>query len=191
MQGPYGRTRIDISSDTRVDSQHDCFTQGWSCIHQNFKLQIGCPMRTGHNVNRAPQDVAEVDPLNPTVIDPSGKEDTDLLTDTLLDAKTTTPAECRWTGATLPEGINDNNSDTQSLRSVPDTDISEGEDEDKAQGKISKYLDPLPAATRLDRIDEILALLSDDSAKLVDTVKHLEDSLEFSHKEIADLKKET
>ena len=151
-------------------------------------------MRTGHNVNRASQDIAEVDPLNPTVIDPSGKEDTDLLTDTLHDAKTTTPAECRWTGATLPEEIDDNNSDTQSLRSVPDTDspdISEGEDEDKAQGKISKYLDPLAAATRLDRIDEILALLSDDSAKLVDTVKHLEDSLEFSHKEIADLKKET
>ena len=73
-----------------------------------------------------------------------------------------------------------------------DTDVEDGEA--SVPGALDKragmYLVPEVAAQRLARIDDLLDQFNCDSKRLNNTVKTLEDSLEFSHKEITDLKKE-
>ena len=56
--------------------------------------------------------------------------------------------------------------------------------------KADLYLDPEVAAKRLPLVDDLLEQYSKDSARLSGTVKELMNSLEFSQKEIADLKEE-
>ena len=74
-----------------------------------------------------------------------------------------------------------------------DEDGSEAEDGnaiDAQERRAGKYLDPRTAAERLARIDDLLDQFSCDSKRPNSTIRNLEDSLEFSHNEISDLKKE-
>ena len=150
----------------------------------------------GGSTDGASGDVEVSDLERPEFNDRNRREGADQLTDKLRDVKTITTAIGSNEMATRNDDDNDNReadnprdeSDTDN--EAGSTDGADGYDKSAREDKSSKYLDPAVAAVRLARVDELLELLNDDSVKLASTVRHLEHSLDFSHKEIADLKKE-
>ena len=164
------------------------------------------PVRPADNVASPgfAQDVGKADTVHDGVIDTVRDGTIDLiqfsgsdpLTQVLHDVKTITEA----TEAVVPDdGDNSKgdgpNSEAGSLDLDHEGAASEGaasdsESEGFEEDKAAKYLDQASAAGRLAQIDNLLLHLHAGSSKLADTVKSLETSLEFSYKEIADLKKE-
>ena len=159
-------------------------------------------------MNEGPS-VATTDPVQPGVIDPVQDHDAGLLTQALRDVKTTTEAAVNddpddFEGLDTSRGNmgeieakDDNNAgrgaSPNAHVSVSDLDsesAAEEIDTDTDEDKATKYLNQATAAERLAQLDDLLVYLNTDSTKMAGTVKHLENSLEYSHKEIADLKKE-
>ena len=136
--------------------------------------------RAGHIASRADghdQSSPDLDGIG--VNDLDGGRVTDPLTQTPPDPQTITNAKTDDDTKLAAGGESEEETDNEDSDKEP---IRDADDD--------KYLDPSVAARRIVMIDEIIAQFAKDSAKLADTVKNLESSLEFSYKEIADLKKE-
>ena len=146
---------------------------------------------TNLDLNR-PEVVDPIDPID--LIHDSGAAP---LTQAIHDAKTTTMTptdgglregdgrDGRVVTPTGDEGVK-TDSDAEIETDDEGSDKSSNDEENKA----NKYMNQTTAANRLAQIDDLLHHLNTDSATLADTVKTLENSLEFSYKEIADLKRE-
>ena len=157
--------------------------------------------RPNSGAGGASQNVDDSDLVRTEVTDLIGRVGVDpltadLVTAKLRDVKTITPTagsgDMKESTSTRDDPVNKGDSSPQEKTGTDSDSDGDSDREDGAVGmdKSSKYLDPTAAAIRLARVDELLELLNDDSVKLANTVKHLEHSLDFSHKEIVDLKKE-
>ena len=137
----------------------------------------GRPCHTASRADGHDQSSPDLDGLG--VNDRDGGRATDPLTQTPPDPQTITNAKTGDDTKLAARGESEEETDNEDSdkESIRDTDDD-------------KYLDTSVAARRIVMIDEIIAQFAKDAAKLADTVKNLESSLELSYKEIADLKKE-
>ena len=194
-------------------NQHDLLTE-----RGKGNLMGKAPGSNTRSQGRA-EDVMNVDPARPDdlgrpeVTDLIDNVGVGPLTPALQDVKTITstpnfpgPHDVK-TITTTPtavdlsvgadDGDEEESDDSIDVTSEADSKEGKGEGDDsdtsmphKGENKAAKYMDHATAATRLAQIDDLLLHLNTDSATLASTVKNLESSLEFSYKEIADLKKE-
>ena len=128
------------------------------------------------------------DPVTGEVNDRSRNDLPDPLTQSPTGTETKTITLAKEGGAGV-DGMNDA-SDGSFSDSGSVTDGTQPPTQPSSRGKTDLYTDAETTATRLAQIDDILDQFSIDSIRLSGTVKALETSLEYSQKEITDLKKE-
>ena len=158
-----------------------------------------------------PQLLGRCDLVTAPVIDPRGEGVIDPLTQTSRAGPIITTTLTPPAGVGEGEGVLTNRSDespndsgdndsldgraassyvSEALSS--DREREEGSENGQMQAAIpeTEMADPSIVAAKMRLMEGVLTLLDSKSSRLEDTVKSLEDSLEFSYKEIADLKKE-
>ena len=181
----------DLNSKNRANSMHVSTEEG------NSEQQPGSKgLKDTMLIDLA--SCAVIDPVGDPAVtgaaDPVNIEDGDLLTHCRVpltdDVQIKTITESRVSGGGPVYTAGDDGS-IDGSEAYSDTNSMNGDVQSAGNvGDTSEMADPEIVAAKMKLMENMLALLDSKSVRLETTVRNLEDSLEFSQKEITDLKKE-